>query len=237
VVQSKKTKRIKLPRPPFSDILKPGTYALYLFFPRALDMRWDLLRIFYHRPTRTCKTARAKTYSPTVEELEKRIVPVTFTVRSNLDDGPNTLRAQIAAASTGDTIEFAPGLAPIVLANQISVVDKNLIIDGQGNGILISTNSAPYQANGRAFSFTSTGRVAVSEAITGIAFANCGLNVANGGAIFSSANLALTSCQFSSNDAASGGAVALQAGNQAVTLNVTGCTFRSNSAASSGGAL
>src|SRR5436305_11675153 len=46
----------------------------------------------------------------TLERLEDRAVPSTLTVASAADSGPNSLRAEIAAAHKGDTIVFAPNL-------------------------------------------------------------------------------------------------------------------------------
>ena len=45
-----------------------------------------------------------------VEQLEGRWVPSTLTVTNNLDGGAGSLRADIAAAHSGDTVAFAAGL-------------------------------------------------------------------------------------------------------------------------------
>src|SRR5262245_28710570 len=45
-----------------------------------------------------------------LEALEDRTVPSTLTATSAADSGPGSLRAEIAAAQSGDTINFAPSL-------------------------------------------------------------------------------------------------------------------------------
>src|SRR5262245_19040163 len=51
--------------------------------------------------------ARRRPFLPRLEPLEDRSLPSTLTVVNNLDSGPGSLRAQIAAAGSGDTIVFA----------------------------------------------------------------------------------------------------------------------------------
>src|SRR5437879_5644230 len=55
---------------------------------------------------RGARLKRADTFRPTLEALEARWVPSTLTVRNTLDSGANSLRADIAAAHNGDTIQF-----------------------------------------------------------------------------------------------------------------------------------
>src|SRR5262249_952225 len=45
-------------------------------------------------------------FRPRLEALEDRWLPSTLTVLNNLDSGPGSLRADIAAAQSGDTIVF-----------------------------------------------------------------------------------------------------------------------------------
>ena len=68
--------------------------------------------------------------------------PVTVTTIA--DSGPGSLRSAIAAASSGDTISFAPGISgTITLTSGPLVIDKTLAIDGPGVSLLtISGNHA-----------------------------------------------------------------------------------------------
>jgi hypothetical protein len=96
-----------------------------------------------HGPSRRRVAAR-----PRLEILEGRRVPSTLTVTSNLDDdgfvspGDGTLRGEIAAAQSGDTIVFAPALNGkiITLGNGYSHdqldINENLTIQGPGAGLL-----------------------------------------------------------------------------------------------------
>ena len=52
-----------------------------------------------------------RTKSFHLESLENRRLLSALTVSSAADSGIGSLRAQIAAAQSGDTINFAPGLA------------------------------------------------------------------------------------------------------------------------------
>src|SRR5215472_7351937 len=52
----------------------------------------------------------APRFRPHLEALEDRWLPSTLAVTNNLDSGPGSLRAEIAAARNGDTIVFAPSL-------------------------------------------------------------------------------------------------------------------------------
>jgi len=52
----------------------------------------------------------ARRFRPRLEALEDRWMPSTLTVTNILDSGPGSLRAEIAAANSGDTINFASSL-------------------------------------------------------------------------------------------------------------------------------
>jgi hypothetical protein len=65
---------------------------------------------------------------PTVAALEDRRLLSTWTVLNNHDSGSDSLRAEIAAAQSGDTIRFAGKLAgqTITLTGGELVIDKSL---------------------------------------------------------------------------------------------------------------
>src|SRR5438067_454319 len=68
-----------------------------------------LSRLSWTRPGRAKGTCR-----PSLECLEDRCTPATFTVLNNNDAGPNSLRQALldaASNSEADIIRFAPGLS------------------------------------------------------------------------------------------------------------------------------
>src|SRR6516165_817335 len=70
-------------------------------------------------------------FVPWLEGLESRTLLSTFTV---LNNGDGSLRAMLALASSGDTIDFAPDLTgqTITLTNAELVINKSLDIEGLG---------------------------------------------------------------------------------------------------------
>src|SRR5437016_2531569 len=75
------------------------------------------------------------------QEVQKFFTPAsTLTVTSNADSGAGTLRNQIAAANSGDTINIQAGLATIDLSTvgdntygpSALLINKNLTINGNG---------------------------------------------------------------------------------------------------------
>ena len=64
------------------------------------------MRFIFGRRLRAPKPIRPTRIVPRLEALEDRTVPSTLTVTSAADSGPGSLRAEIAAASSGDTIRF-----------------------------------------------------------------------------------------------------------------------------------
>src|SRR5262245_46398789 len=79
------------------------------------------------------RALRWHSFLPRLEFLEDRTLPSTLTVLNNLDSGPGSLRAEIAEASSGDTIVFASALKnqTITLASEL-VINTNLDIEGLG---------------------------------------------------------------------------------------------------------
>ena len=79
-----------------------------------------------------------------VECLEARWVLSTLTVTSIADKGAGSLRADIAAAQSGDTIDFAPSLVgQVITLRSELLIDKNLTITGPGAGQLtVSGNNS-----------------------------------------------------------------------------------------------
>jgi hypothetical protein len=83
------------------------------------------------------------TYGLRVEALEDRWLPSTLTVLNNLDHGPGSLRAKIAAANPGDQIIFAKSVHAITLSSGQLVIGKSLDIEGPGaDNLTVSGNDA-----------------------------------------------------------------------------------------------
>src|SRR5262245_44702289 len=99
------------------------------------------------QPSRTQRSSPGKraTFRPRLEALEDRWLPSTLTVLNNLDSGPGSLRAAIAVASSGDTINFANSLKgqTITLTSGQLAITTNLDIEGLGaNKPAVSGNGA-----------------------------------------------------------------------------------------------
>lgn len=83
-------------------------------------------------------------FRPRLEALEDRAMLSTLSVLNTSNSGPHSLRAEIAAAHSGDTIAFAPSLAgkTINLTGGDLLFNKNLTLSGPGEGQLtISGNN------------------------------------------------------------------------------------------------
>src|SRR6516225_655304 len=106
---------------------EPPMY-LFSWLHKRLTGRPQTRRTPGHNPTLR--------FRPQVETLEHRDVPSTLTVTNNLDSGAGSLRAEIAAARSGDTIVFAPSLdgKTITLTHNELDITKNLTIQGPGAG-------------------------------------------------------------------------------------------------------
>jgi hypothetical protein len=120
----------------------------------------------------------------------------TLTVTSTADDGTGSLRAAIAAASNGDTIEFGPALngQTIGLTSNQLVIDKDITIDGPGPDSL-------------AVSRATTIHIRIFEIMAGHTVTLAGLTISGGyssevgGGILngSNSNLTINNCTVSNN--------------------------------------
>src|SRR5262245_41735681 len=97
-------------------------------------------------PPPTCRAGRRPNRRLCFEPLEERRL-LTITVNTLVDEnngialGGISLRDAIAAAVSGDTINFAPSLtsggpATILLSNGQLAIGKNIIISGPGANLL-----------------------------------------------------------------------------------------------------
>lgn len=190
----------------------------------------------------------------------------TITVQSNADSGPASLRAILATASGGDTINVAASKNIILTSGEL-VVTKDLTIRGPGaNGPTIdgggksrvfrviagvtATIDGLVITNGRASTAPTDFPANLGGGIysdhANLTVSNCVLRANSapfGGAILSdgetsSANLTIIKCLFSNNSATQGGAI-YNDGEQSgsANLQITNCTFTGNSAGLVGGAI
>ena len=142
----------------------------------------------------------------------------TLVVTSSADSGDGTLRAAIAAASSGDTITFNPSLTGqtiVLTTTEIAINTSNLTIDGSGApGVKVDGNSAHRVFN-----------VSAPLTIQSLIIQNG--NVAGDGAgLWTGQPLTLTSVSFLTNTATGNGGGLLTNG-AAILSNVS---FISNTA-------
>ncbi len=164
----------------------------------------------------------------------------TLTVSSLADSGPGTLRDQVAAAASGDTINFSV-TGTITLTNSADMpIAKNLTITGPGAGSLtvnrtlygttiFSISSGIVGLSGLTISGGGGTRISTYNPTTG--------NLDNknfGGAIYmTGGTVTIASTTLSTNGADEGGAIYEGGG----TLALTNCILANNQASEFGGAI
>jgi|GEM_PF-2141847 len=177
-----------------------------------------------------------------LERLEERTVLSTLTVLNCLDSGPGSLRATIAAASPGDTINFDKSVKTITLSTELVINltpgSAPLDIEGPGpNKLKISGNDSS-----RVFDIQSGSvKIAGLTVTDGLANGDTSIQPSVGGGVLNSGNgkLELINDVLSNNQAVgdasgsaggfNGGALggAIETDGQ---LTVTDCQFINNQA-------
>src|SRR5262245_23573787 len=155
-----------------------------------------------HRPARLRKRALAARLS--VERLEDRTVPSTFTVGNLADSGPGSLRQAVLDANANpgaDLIVFAPAArdGTIALTGGELSVTGDLTIDGPGaDRLTVSGNHAS-----RVFDISANTTVTIAgmTMIDGLANGSSPVLASTGGAILNYGNLTLSSDVLSHNQA------------------------------------
>jgi hypothetical protein len=193
------------------------------------------------RRAQTSPRQRAS-FRPRVEALEDRWLPSTLTVTSIQNSGHGSLRAEIAAAHSGDTIVFSPNLdgKTITLTSGELDLTKNLTIHGPGAGKLTISGNSPYYYG---VPYTRVFEVAPKTTVTlsGLTISN-GSGYASvhshyapwdgyGGGILNHGTLTLSVCTISYCQALNEGGGIFSDG----TLTVSGCTVFLNEASDGGG--
>jgi hypothetical protein len=189
--------------------------------------------------TRRAPAAKpAPRFRPQLEALDDRLVPSTLTVTNTLDDGSaGSLRSEIAAAQSGDTIVFDPSLSGqiITLGGYGLGLNKNLNIEGPGaNSLAIS---AANQSQVFAVAFGAQVTLSGMTIENGRSFTASGSGwegYFDGGGILNDGTLTLSGDTLSGNvaDYGDGGGIANHG-----TLTVTGTTLSGNSATYDGGGI
>jgi predicted outer membrane repeat protein len=161
----------------------------------------------------------------------------THTVTNLSDTGGGSLRAAATGAASGDTIEFASGLAGTInFASQIDLGNTELTIignvdgtgapaitlDGGGTVALLRSNASLELEN----LIVTNGYIAIGSVVWSdddVTAINCTFTY-NSGAILAGGDITCTDCTFSDNSTGSG---ALDASG---TVTCTGCIFIDNTA-------
>jgi hypothetical protein len=172
-------------------------------------------------PSRLFSYVGNKTVLPIVAMLALLLAtPVfaaTITVSSTGDSGAGTLRAALASANNGDTINFTnlTLLATITLSSDELKIFHNVTITGGGGNFRVFDNqgvtvsiSGLTTTNGKAFCSTTTN------------------GAGQGGGIITFGSLTLTNVTLTNNSAAEGGAI----NNGLGTLTITNRTISNNTA-------
>jgi hypothetical protein len=195
-----------------------------------------------HLPTRFRTRAMAARLS--IERLEDRTVPSTFTVGNLADSGAGSLREAVLDANDhpgADLIRVASGVGGTITltSGELSITD-DLILDGPGvNRLTISGNDASrvFSVSGSATDVEIRGlTIAHGQATGTTAVGPLGPVTLGGGLLNIGAHVILSDVSLNNNQAvghiAQGGAVANVFG---ATLVVTDSTFAENQAAGTSG--
>ena len=153
----------------------------------------------------------------------------TLTVTNCHDSGAGSLRAEIASATAGDTVNFfvsCPATSPITLASTLDII-TNVNISGPGaSKVVVSGNNAVQD-----FSVAS----GVTATISGITIENgstSSLSDGQGAGIVSSGTLTLNNSDLVDNDAYIGGGI-----QNSGALTVTNSTLSDNTGSYIGGGI
>jgi len=178
---------------------------------------------------------RLRAFRPWLEALEGRCLPSTLIVTNNSDSGPGSLRAEIAAAKSGDSIVFAPSLngQTITLTSGELVINKRLNIQGPGAGQLAISGNRQYLAFAGSYAgfrvFEVDGVTATIAGLTienGFASVNVSPTSGGGGGILNwGGNLTVSNCTITNNYADFGGGID---NSMFSSLTVSGCMITGN---------
>src|SRR5262249_39163429 len=168
-------------------------------------------------------------FQPQLESLESRYVPSTLLVTTTLDtgvSGDGSLRGELAAAASGDTIEFAGSLKgqTITLSQGELALSRSLTLAGPvTNPVTISGNQAS-----RVFDITSRSAIVT---LSGLTITRGYAATLGGGICNDHGTLTVSQSSLSGNKASAGGGMFNDHG----TLTVSQSSLSGNSASLGGG--
>jgi hypothetical protein len=186
-------------------------------------VRWSRTWARQRRP----RSRREVRCLPELAALEERALLSPLTVTNDSDSGSGSLRAALASAVAGDTINFAPSAyGTITLSSAPLEVATSVTIDGPGANKLAINGNNTFQdllvdANVTATvsGLTLTGGLGPASSFGG------------GGAIYNDGNLTVEACVITNNSAVFDGGGIANSGN----LTVTGSVVSDNTSYAGGG--
>jgi hypothetical protein len=228
------------------SVCAPGLMALSLY-RRPVPERRRIMGFFSwlrNRQRSRCggnirsqrSPGKRATFRPQLEALEDRCVPSTLTVTNNLDGPVGSLRAEIKAANSGDTIVFTPSLngQTIKLGGSELAINKNLDIEGLGAANLTisgGNTSRVFDVSSSSANVTLAGMTITGgngySGVSGDTYYN-----QFGGAILNFGTLTVSNSTISGNSASIGGGISND-GDE----TLSGCTISGNSASYEGGGI
>ena len=172
--------------------------------------------------------------------IRKGFLPpqTTITVTSTADSGTGTLRAALASAANGDTIDASGVTGTILLTSGELLVPNNVTILGPGPANLaVDGNAASRVFHISGAAVTIAGLAITNGYASGAFPANNGGGIYNDG-VFGSATLTVSNCACSGNSASQdGGGIYSYGAFGSATLTVSNCAFSGNSASRDGGGI
>jgi hypothetical protein len=189
------------------------------------------MRQLFARTPGSVRKAPAR-FRPQLESLESRSVPSTLVVTNNFDtgvSGDGSLRGELAAAASGDTIAFAGKLKgqTITLTQGELSLSQSLTIAGPvANPVTISGNQAS-----RVFDITSSSAIVT---LSGLTITQGSDRFDFGGGIYNAGTLTVSQCTLSGNSAGGGDGGGIY---NTGTLTVSQSSLSGNFAFSRGGGI
>jgi hypothetical protein len=163
-----------------------------------------------------------------------RVDAATLTVTNLNDDGAGSLRATVAIAASGDTINIVPA-GTILLTSGHILIDKNLTINGAGRALsFINGNNVSHVFKVQANTLFTLSNVTLEQGPV----RNFGLTAPNtGGAIHNAGTLTIFDSALNNNVAISGGGALYNAGTATLTNVMLNKNALYNRYCSYGGAI